>query len=100
MVWSSIKKCIRRSEEHTSELQSPLNLVCRLLLDDEDLCLPHGHFMRARARHVLVVGVADRYLRVHAGTAVTAPPEPQGHFGRAGYASYWPAVSGGGGSTI
>src|SRR6202161_1438092 len=26
-------KEVNRSEEHTSELQSPLNLVCRLLLD-------------------------------------------------------------------
>src|SRR2546426_4687642 len=25
--------CERRSEEHTSELQSPCNLVCRLLLE-------------------------------------------------------------------
>src|SRR5256885_12621758 len=25
--------CSRRSEEHTSELQSPCNLVCRLLLE-------------------------------------------------------------------
>src|SRR5256885_13276808 len=25
--------CPRRSEEHTSELQSPCNLVCRLLLE-------------------------------------------------------------------
>src|SRR2546426_7365154 len=25
--------CLRRSEEHTSELQSPCNLVCRLLLE-------------------------------------------------------------------
>src|SRR6266850_3982622 len=25
--------CTRRSEEHTSELQSPCNLVCRLLLE-------------------------------------------------------------------
>src|SRR5256885_9539816 len=25
-----------RSEEHTSELQSPCNLVCRLLLDNRD----------------------------------------------------------------
>src|SRR5256885_5498309 len=25
--------CIKRSEEHTSELQSPCNLVCRLLLE-------------------------------------------------------------------
>src|SRR5256885_1758657 len=28
-----IHKIMRRSEEHTSELQSPCNLVCRLLLE-------------------------------------------------------------------
>src|SRR2546426_5239645 len=27
------KEQVRRSEEHTSELQSPCNLVCRLLLE-------------------------------------------------------------------
>src|SRR5574337_2188109 len=27
------RRWTRRSEEHTSELQSPLNLVCRLLLE-------------------------------------------------------------------
>src|SRR5256885_7489740 len=32
----------RRSEEHTSELQSPCNLVCRLLLEKKKkLILPH-----------------------------------------------------------
>src|SRR5256885_12109655 len=29
----------RRSEEHTSELQSPCNLVCRLLLEKKNLCI-------------------------------------------------------------
>src|SRR5256885_12150917 len=28
-----------RSEEHTSELQSPCNLVCRLLLEKKKTCL-------------------------------------------------------------
>src|SRR2546426_4865520 len=28
--------CIGRSEEHTSELQSPCNLVCRLLLEKKN----------------------------------------------------------------
>src|SRR5438876_4316914 len=28
-----MKPCARRSEEHTSELQSPVHLVCRLLLE-------------------------------------------------------------------
>src|SRR5574337_1327161 len=33
-----------RSEEHTSELQSPLNLVCRLLLEKKNIHKPpHNH---------------------------------------------------------
>src|SRR5260370_15101178 len=31
--WHSLRHCHLRSEEHTSELQSHLNLVCRLLLE-------------------------------------------------------------------
>src|SRR5574337_1672309 len=38
-VWNATPRSLspleRRSEEHTSELQSPLNLVCRLLLEKE-----------------------------------------------------------------
>src|SRR5256885_13041386 len=30
-------RSLRRSEEHTSELQSPCNLVCRLLLEKKKL---------------------------------------------------------------
>src|SRR5205807_4817901 len=32
-LWTDWVGCIARSEEHTSELQSPCNLVCRLLLE-------------------------------------------------------------------
>src|SRR5256885_11142716 len=31
--FSTPRRGLRRSEEHTSELQSPCNLVCRLLLE-------------------------------------------------------------------
>src|SRR5256885_4011202 len=31
-----------RSEEHTSELQSPCNLVCRLLLEKKKILLEHA----------------------------------------------------------
>src|SRR5256885_5220648 len=31
--WCSDRQLQKRSEEHTSELQSPCNLVCRLLLE-------------------------------------------------------------------
>src|SRR5256885_9457170 len=31
--WHAVRRGRQRSEEHTSELQSPCNLVCRLLLE-------------------------------------------------------------------
>src|SRR2546426_7015246 len=33
---SAATSCLIRSEEHTSELQSPCNLVCRLLLEKKN----------------------------------------------------------------
>src|SRR5256885_3612435 len=38
MVTEAVKA--KRSEEHTSELQSPCNLVCRLLLEKKKIILP------------------------------------------------------------
>src|SRR3982751_6996733 len=35
----------RRSEEHTSELQSRSDLVCRLLLEKKEFSLPPGPFV-------------------------------------------------------
>src|SRR5256885_17120868 len=35
-----------RSEEHTSELQSPCNLVCRLLLEKKKKMKSYGYFYR------------------------------------------------------
>src|SRR2546430_6197722 len=40
-LWASI---LRRSEEHTSELQSQSNLVCRLLLEKKKQHLADHHF--------------------------------------------------------
>src|SRR5256885_13156866 len=34
---ASSRACPARSEEHTSELQSPCNLVCRLLLEKKNI---------------------------------------------------------------
>src|ERR1039457_2633484 len=39
MDWSKRSR-LMRSEEHTSELQSPCNLVCRLLLEKKKNCSP------------------------------------------------------------
>src|SRR5256885_8436922 len=38
-----------RSEEHTSELQSPCNLVCRLLLEKKKICIPFNTFTLRRS---------------------------------------------------
>src|SRR5256885_16276801 len=35
------RRRLRRSEEHTSELQSPCNLVCRLLLEKKKIPITH-----------------------------------------------------------
>ena len=36
LITSQIESDTERSEEHTSELQSPCNLVCRLLLEKKN----------------------------------------------------------------
>src|SRR2546429_2690737 len=62
----------KRSEEHTSELQSRLHLVCRLLLakkkDPRPCCtLPSAHAVRQEA------GRQREYLRAHPRRRLTQP---------------------------
>src|SRR5256885_12423083 len=38
---------VRRSEEHTSELQSPCNLVCRLLLEKKKQPIHRPHTLQS-----------------------------------------------------
>src|SRR5260370_23019810 len=47
-----------RSEEHTSELQSHLNLVCRLLLEKKKRSGVQGHSHASLCKHWRVVGSA------------------------------------------
>src|ERR1022692_5241203 len=42
-----------RSEEHTSELQSPCNLVCRLLLEKKNKNITYARLRRPLTHHVL-----------------------------------------------
>src|SRR5256885_7313583 len=66
-----------RSEEHTSELQSPCNLVCRLLLEKKKNNLPHMHFtsqvmctLHPLLHHLTVIAQLDPtlLLRFHLTT--------------------------------
>src|ERR1041385_8539690 len=50
--WENGKKAKNRSEEHTSELQSRLHLVCRLLLEKKKCLLPVGLGSRLRVQRV------------------------------------------------
>src|SRR5437763_10045993 len=56
---SAGKAPVRRSEEHTSELQSPMYLVCRLLLEKKkENYVPHLLSLRAEETRL----PSDRYL--------------------------------------
>src|SRR2546427_4194656 len=43
---------LRRSEEHTSELQSQSNLVCRLLLEKKKIHYTRGPSVRPEFEHI------------------------------------------------
>src|SRR5256885_3887291 len=61
----------RRSEEHTSELQSPCNLVCRLLLEKKKQCSTRRNqyvpclaaFRPRLASHLLIYKLANESSR-------------------------------------
>src|SRR5438552_10995273 len=44
-AWTSLMARLMRSEEHTSELQSPDHLVCRLLLEKKKKKLNIKHYI-------------------------------------------------------
>src|SRR5256885_5844907 len=54
-IYRSRRDLVLRSEEHTSELQSPCNLVCRLLLEKKNLTI--------KCHVILPVGVHDIWLQ-------------------------------------
>src|SRR5437763_2960453 len=47
------KRLLLRSEEHTSELQSPMYLVCRLLLEKKKHLLQNTRASVSEAQHIL-----------------------------------------------
>src|SRR5207237_1536874 len=52
LIWTENRPCASvRSEEHTSELQSHLNLVCRLLLEKKNQLRGQSHPLLKRRSH-------------------------------------------------
>src|SRR5256885_13335524 len=59
---------VTRSEEHTSELQSPCNLVCRLLLEKKKKIQQHStHHKRRALRGLMLTSI----VRVRARLDIT-----------------------------
>src|SRR3989339_723452 len=54
MPSSAFQTCALRSEEHTSELQSLTNLVCRLLLEKTN-----SYVLRVRGESMIEDGILD-----------------------------------------
>src|SRR5438876_6083376 len=54
-----------RSEEHTSELQSPVHLVCRLLLEKKKPCSPCSCLRPPYALRPDHDALVDQQLRLH-----------------------------------
>src|SRR4051794_41614151 len=52
-----------RSEEHTSELQSPVHLVCRLLLEKKNMLTTVRHPVRVYEVHHRVAHVTEMVAR-------------------------------------
>src|SRR5690348_17591923 len=55
--WRRLGAAARRSEEHTSELQSPVHLVCRLLLEKNERVHYAGWLLLRQLAHA--IGIPD-----------------------------------------
>src|SRR5256885_13053992 len=65
-----------RSEEHTSELQSPCNLVCRLLLEKKKRSISHQPPVPPTPRAAYPILTHLRILSISPKTVPTATPSP------------------------
>src|SRR5256885_5041539 len=64
-----------RSEEHTSELQSPCNLVCRLLLEKKNKRY-HSLPLYDRGSHVSAETLSQGFA-IHCPGSTSCPPCPR-----------------------
>src|SRR2546429_6770899 len=53
-VLTDVPRCRNRSEEHTSELQSRLHLVCRLLLEKKKKKTEYHHLLQLPSIHTVL----------------------------------------------
>src|SRR5256885_3465395 len=67
-VWGfcPFARLLPRSEEHTSELQSPCNLVCRLLLEKKKTKLAY--------QRAVILDVVDHHCTLRTAEILPLPP--------------------------
>src|SRR6267154_3658470 len=58
---ASLQSPVRRSEEHTSELQSPVHLVCRLLLEKKKKKNNHSLYNKQNNKHINIRHTINQY---------------------------------------
>src|SRR5438876_4332935 len=65
-----------RSEEHTSELQSPVHLVCRLLLENKKIqaAAQHEHAATVSLSNHAIIGPSGRCRHSTTSTVTSSPP--------------------------
>src|SRR5256886_909410 len=65
-LWDAFRTSPIRSEEHTSELQSQSNLVCRLLLEKKKITLSNLKLLRriTRNEHILHRNFTRRHVAI------------------------------------
>src|SRR5256885_11651096 len=73
---SGVERLAFRSEEHTSELQSPCNLVCRLLLEKKKTTDPGLRRLRRRALAKPLSHQSGRYKPSRSGARQSSPRCP------------------------
>src|SRR5256886_3695287 len=74
-IWQTPPEWFRRSEEHTSELQSQSNLVCRLLLVKKNLSRFERRGLKVTALKLIRVSrsLAETYYAEHKGKPFFEP---------------------------
>src|SRR4029434_705969 len=68
-----------RSEEHTSELQSHLNLVCRLLLEKKTQTRTHTLAQSVTRSHAYTLTHAHTHTQARTVPHITTQPPPNTH---------------------
>src|SRR2546430_12349796 len=73
--YARFRRMAGRSEEHTSELQSQSNLVCRLLLEKKKTTVPAARFTDSASTARVLSSQRPRGVRTHPNQQCSTLPD-------------------------